>query len=133
MVMLPAATFPHKGHRFLLRLMAERWTDDELCLVMTGGTGLAEADVAADIERLGLSDRVLRLGRVSANDRDGAGTVGGGCHRVNSNWSSTAAAAACSAERIELPSPVASIAGSPTLQETRKVRACSSPVASISV
>lgn len=71
MVMLPAATFPHKGHRFLLRLMAERWTDDELCLVMTGGTGLAEADVAADIERLGLSDRILRLGRVSTNDRNG--------------------------------------------------------------
>ena len=71
MVMLPAATFPHKGHRFLLRLMAERWTDNELCLVMTGGTGLAEAEVVADIERLGLNDRVLRLGRVSANDRDG--------------------------------------------------------------
>ncbi len=71
MVILPAATFPHKGHRFLLRLLTERWTDPELCLVMTGGAGLAEADVNADIARLGLGDRVLRLGRVPADDRDG--------------------------------------------------------------
>ncbi len=70
-VILPAATFPHKGHMFLLRLLAERWTDPHLCLVLTGGAGLAEAEVAAEIERLGLSKRVLRLGRVSGDDRDG--------------------------------------------------------------
>jgi glycosyltransferase involved in cell wall biosynthesis len=39
--------------------------------VMLGGRGTAEADVRADIVRLGLEQRVVRPGRVSDADRDG--------------------------------------------------------------
>ena len=70
-IVLPAVTHPHKGHRFLLEVMARHWTDPDLRLVMTGGPGRAEADVLAAIEQLGLQERALRLGRVSAADRDG--------------------------------------------------------------
>jgi alpha-1,3-rhamnosyl/mannosyltransferase len=70
-IVLPAMTHPHKGHRFLLRLMAERWTDPELRLVLTGGAGSAENDVMADVAKLRLSARVVRAGRVPPADRDG--------------------------------------------------------------
>lgn len=70
-VVYPAITHPHKNHRFLLALMAQYWTDPELRLVLPGGKGAADADVAADIARLGLERRVIRPGRVSDADRDG--------------------------------------------------------------
>ncbi len=70
-VVLPAVTHPHKGHLFLLRLLAERWTDPNLRLVLTGGQGAADPDVSEAIDRLGLTARVVRTGRVSAADRDG--------------------------------------------------------------
>lgn len=70
-LVLPAVTHPHKGHLFVLRLLAERWTDPELRLVLIGGRGSAEDEVLAAIERLGLRDRVTRAGRVSDADRDG--------------------------------------------------------------
>jgi alpha-1,3-rhamnosyl/mannosyltransferase len=70
-VVYPAVTHPHKNHRFLLTLMAERWTDPDLRLVLTGGRGAAEDDVAASVATLGLGDRVVRPGRVPAADRDG--------------------------------------------------------------
>ena len=75
-VVFPALTHPHKQHRFLLELLAgavpgTRWADPELALVLAGGAGLAEADVAGAVERLGLSGRVIRTGRVPAADRDG--------------------------------------------------------------
>ena len=59
-VVFPALTHPHKQHRFLLELLAgavpgTRWADPELALVLPGGAGLAEADVAGAVERLGLS------------------------------------------------------------------------------
>jgi alpha-1,3-rhamnosyl/mannosyltransferase len=71
LVIYPAITHPHKNHRFLLTLMAEHWTDPDLRLVMLGGKGAAEAEVVADIDRLGLERRVVRPGRVSDADRDG--------------------------------------------------------------
>jgi glycosyltransferase involved in cell wall biosynthesis len=71
MIVYPAITHPHKNHRFLLDLMAGHWTDPELRLVMLGGRGAAEAQVQADIVRLGLERRVVRPGRVSDADRDG--------------------------------------------------------------
>jgi glycosyltransferase involved in cell wall biosynthesis len=71
LVVYPAITHPHKNHRFLLALMAEHWTDPDLRLVMLGGRGAAEAEVGADIDRLGLERRVVRPGRVSDADRDG--------------------------------------------------------------
>ncbi len=70
-VVLPAMTHPHKGHLFLLQLFAERWTDPDLRLVLTGGSGAADPDVSEAIVRLGLTSRVVRTGRVSAADRDG--------------------------------------------------------------
>jgi glycosyltransferase involved in cell wall biosynthesis len=70
-IVLPAMTHPHKGHRFLLRVMAASWKDPALRLVLVGGVGAAERDVAATIAELGLGGRVVRTGRVPAHDRDG--------------------------------------------------------------
>jgi glycosyltransferase involved in cell wall biosynthesis len=71
LIVYPAITHPHKNHRFLLELMARHWTDPDLRLVLLGGRGLAEADVASDIVRLGLQHRVIRPGRVPDAHRDG--------------------------------------------------------------
>jgi alpha-1,3-rhamnosyl/mannosyltransferase len=71
LIVYPAMTHPHKNHRFLLELMARHWTDPDLRLVLVGGRGAAEAEVAADIERHGLGARVIRPGRVPDADRDG--------------------------------------------------------------
>ncbi|MEO6124173.1 MAG: glycosyltransferase family 1 protein [Ilumatobacteraceae bacterium] len=70
-LVLPAMTHPHKGHQFLLDVMATHWTDPALRLVLIGGAGSHEGAVMRSIEALGLGDRVLRPGRVSAEDRDG--------------------------------------------------------------
>lgn len=70
-LVFPAITHPHKGHRFLLRVMAHHWNDPDLRLVLLGGAGRADDEVRADIERLGLSGRVVRPGRVPDADRDG--------------------------------------------------------------
>ena len=70
-LVFPASTYPHKRHDFLLQLMARHWTDPDLRLVLLGGKGLADAQVAAQIIDLRLGDRVIRPGRVSAADRDG--------------------------------------------------------------
>ncbi len=71
MIVYPAITHPHKNHRFLLEVMARHWTDPDLRLVLLGGRGAAEADVVADIARLGLGSRVVRPGRVPDAHRDG--------------------------------------------------------------
>jgi glycosyltransferase involved in cell wall biosynthesis len=70
-LVFPAMTHPHKGHRFLAELLATHWKDDELVLVLLGGAGGAEADLQRAIADLGVGDRVIRPGRVSAGDRDG--------------------------------------------------------------
>ncbi|MEZ5243854.1 MAG: glycosyltransferase family 1 protein [Acidimicrobiales bacterium] len=64
-VLYPAVTHPHKRHELLLAAM-ERLAglDDDVTLVLTGGTGRAEAAVQAAIERSPV--RVVRPGRVSA-------------------------------------------------------------------
>ncbi|MEO1059672.1 MAG: glycosyltransferase family 1 protein [Actinomycetota bacterium] len=69
-VVYPAITHPHKGHRFLLDLLATHWRTD-VSLVLLGGAGAADNAVAAAVTELGLEDRVVRPGRVSAADRDG--------------------------------------------------------------
>lgn len=71
MIVYPAITHPHKNHRFLLEVMALHWTDPDLRLVLLGGRGAAEAEVAADIVRRGLEHRVIRPGRVPDAHRDG--------------------------------------------------------------
>ena len=69
-VVYPAVTHPHKNHRFLLTLMREHWTDPDLRLVLPGGAGAAEHEVAAATD-----PRVIRLGRVSPADRNGLLTM----------------------------------------------------------
>jgi alpha-1,3-rhamnosyl/mannosyltransferase len=67
----PAITNPHKNHVTLLEAFARvADTHPETRLVLTGGRGPAEDDVAATITRLGLRDRVQRLGRVPATQLD---------------------------------------------------------------
>jgi glycosyltransferase involved in cell wall biosynthesis len=71
LLVYPAITHPHKNHRFLLDLMARHWIDPDLRLVLLGGRGAADADVMADVARLGLEGRVVRPGRVPDAHRDG--------------------------------------------------------------
>ncbi len=70
-LVLPAATFPHKGHHFLLDLLERHWTDPDLRLLFVGGEGAAEASIGDRIEQLGAGRRVIRAGRVGPADRDG--------------------------------------------------------------
>jgi alpha-1,3-rhamnosyl/mannosyltransferase len=75
-LVLPAITHPHKGHRFLVDLLARAgedtpWTDADTVLVLLGGAGRADGEVTEAIARHRLGDRVRRLGRVPAADRDG--------------------------------------------------------------
>ena len=70
-IVFPAITHPHKGHRFLLEVMGRCWTDPDLRLVLLGGPGAAAADVDRAIVEFGLERRVVRPGRVSSADRDG--------------------------------------------------------------
>lgn len=68
---MPAVTHPHKNHDFLLQLLATRWTSPNLRLVLAGGQGRAEHAVQQRIADLGIGDRIVRIGRVAPNDRDG--------------------------------------------------------------
>ena len=65
-IVYPAVTNPHKNHRFLIDLMSSKWRDQDLRLVLTGGTGAAEGAVAAATD-----PRIRRIGRVSDADRNG--------------------------------------------------------------
>lgn len=68
-VVYPAVTHPHKNHQFLLRLLASSWRD--VVLVCAGSTGLADDEVRALAEQLGVAHRVRMVGRVGDDDRDG--------------------------------------------------------------
>lgn len=70
-LVLPAITHPHKGHAFLLDVMARYWTDADLRLVFVGGPGAADQAIREKVTRLGLDDRVVIGGRVTDADRDG--------------------------------------------------------------
>ena len=65
-IVYPAVTHPHKGHDFLLQMMRHHWRDPDLRLVLTGGAGMAEHVVSAATDQ-----RVCRVGRVPAADRNG--------------------------------------------------------------
>jgi glycosyltransferase involved in cell wall biosynthesis len=68
-VLYPAITYPHKDHATLVQAFAAVVTaHPEATLVLTGGRGSSEAALAEQIDRLGLRDRVRRLGRVPAAD-----------------------------------------------------------------
>ncbi|MEP7111875.1 MAG: glycosyltransferase family 1 protein [Ilumatobacteraceae bacterium] len=65
-IVYPAVTNHHKNHRFLIDLLASRWHDPDLRLVLIGGRGTAEQEVQAATDH-----RIRRLGRVTAADRNG--------------------------------------------------------------
>lgn len=70
-IFIPAITHPHKNHEFLLQLLATKWTSPDIKLVLAGGQGRSEVAVQQRISELGIADRVVRIGRVGPNDRDG--------------------------------------------------------------
>jgi glycosyltransferase involved in cell wall biosynthesis len=64
-VVYAAITYPHKDHVTLVRAMSRLGVEHrDVSLVLSGGEGPAEARVMAEVEALGLADRVKRLGRV---------------------------------------------------------------------
>jgi alpha-1,3-rhamnosyl/mannosyltransferase len=71
-ILYPAITHPHKNHVFLVRAFAALGPGyDDVVLVLLGGSGSAADAVSAEIERRGLTERVIRPGRVHDADRDG--------------------------------------------------------------
>lgn len=68
-VLFPAVTWPHKNHDVLLQALAAPELAD-VRLVLTGAPGPAEAAVGRAAARLGVSSRVVRTGRVSAQRLD---------------------------------------------------------------
>ncbi|MBX3285551.1 MAG: glycosyltransferase family 4 protein [Actinobacteria bacterium] len=70
-VLYPAITYPHKDHltlvRAFARIAAER---PDATLVLTGGAGSAEAEVAAAVRASGVGDQVRRTGRIPWADLD---------------------------------------------------------------
>lgn len=69
LVVYPAVTYPHKNHSMLIEAFAQvARKNRDVTLVLPGGIGFSEADVRADIERLGVGDRVRRVGRVPGRD-----------------------------------------------------------------
>jgi len=71
-VLYPAATHPHKNHRLLVEAfdrVAARHPDARL--VLTGGQGTAEADVARAIATAKHAGRIDRIGRVPVADLAG--------------------------------------------------------------
>jgi alpha-1,3-rhamnosyl/mannosyltransferase len=68
-VLYPAITYPHKNHAVLVEAFAAVVTEHpDAVLVLTGGEGAEEASVRAQVDRLGLRDRVRRTGRIPAAD-----------------------------------------------------------------
>ncbi|MDQ2649447.1 MAG: glycosyltransferase family 4 protein, partial [Actinomycetota bacterium] len=68
-VYYPAITYPHKDHATLVEAFTQvvRHHPDAT-LVLSGGQGSSEAELAAQIDRAGLRARVRRVGRVPAAD-----------------------------------------------------------------
>lgn len=70
-LLYPAITYAHKNHLMLLEAFAlVAAATPEIRLVLTGGAGPLEGEVAAKVQSLGLSDRVERTGRVSDAELD---------------------------------------------------------------
>ena len=64
-ILYPAITYPHKNHATLVEAFARVRTDhSDAVLVLTGGDGSCEAELRAQVLRLGLQDHVRRLGRI---------------------------------------------------------------------
>ena len=70
-VLYPAITYPHKDHLTLIRAFARLAPEHpDLSLVLTGGPGPSEVEVAAEVRRLDVGDQVRRTGRVPWSDLD---------------------------------------------------------------
>lgn len=70
-VLYPAITYPHKDHLTLVRAFARIATGrPDLTLVLTGGAGPTEVELAAAIRASGVGDQVRRTGRVPWADLD---------------------------------------------------------------
>ena len=67
-VVYPAMTHPHKGHPVLVGMLEH--LDDDTALVLIGGPGAVEGQLAEIIAQSPHRDRVVRPGRVSDADRD---------------------------------------------------------------
>ncbi len=70
-VLYPAIPYAHKDHRTLVAAFARLCADrPDLTLVLTGGPGPAEADLASAIRSAGVGAQVRRTGRVPWSDLD---------------------------------------------------------------
>lgn len=68
-VLYPAIPYPHKDHRTLVEAFARIAADrPDVTLVLTGGPGPAEADLAAAIRASGCGTQVRRTGRIPWDD-----------------------------------------------------------------
>ena len=70
-ILYPAITYPHKNHATLVAAFAAlRALRPRLRIVLTGGEGASEAVVRAAIAAYGVTDDVVRTGRVPEADLD---------------------------------------------------------------
>ena len=70
-ILYPAITYPHKNHETLVAAFAQIvCTRPELRLVFTGGSGSSDATVTAAIDVYGLTNAVVRAGRIPEADLD---------------------------------------------------------------
>jgi glycosyltransferase involved in cell wall biosynthesis len=70
-VLYPAITYPHKNHAVLIAAFAGlRELQPDARLVLTGGAGSNEEVVQSVISAYGVSDTVIRTGRLSESDLD---------------------------------------------------------------
>lgn len=68
-VLYPAITYPHKDHATLVEAFATVLVEHpSAVLVLPGRADAAEADLTAQVDRLGIASRVRRIGRVPAAD-----------------------------------------------------------------
>lgn len=67
-LLYPAITHPHKRHTLLVDMLEH--VDDDVALVLIGGSGHAEAAVRAAIAASPRRARIVRPGRVSDDERD---------------------------------------------------------------
>lgn len=70
-VVYPAVTHPHKGHRFLIDVADRHWSHLGVRLVLTGGAGAADVAVKQQVSDPRVARSVTHVGRVSDADRNG--------------------------------------------------------------
>jgi alpha-1,3-rhamnosyl/mannosyltransferase len=70
-VVYPAVTHPHKGHRFIVDVADRHWSHLGVRLVLMGGAGAAHAEVTARLADPRVARTVVHVGRVSDADRNG--------------------------------------------------------------